>query len=137
MPRRAVVTAYALLLLIAVVAYREVEWWPLTSWKLFSFVRTGTLAEWEIVTVSGESEAVIPFRALPRGYRTFHRVVGHVHRGSQDERRAACAAWAGAARRLGRDVDAVRAYRLRVQVAKPGRPRAITSRVLAFECRPT
>lgn len=132
--RRSVRLAQAFLALLLVAALFEVEWWPVTGWRLFSSVRTGTQSEWEVVTVAGDTETPVPFGSLPRSYRSYSRVLAHVADRTAAERDAACAVWAEAARQRGAQVDAVRAYRLKVRIATSSRPRQVTSRTLTFEC---
>ena len=134
MLRQRVRVAQVFLALVLLAAVFEVEWWPVTGWRLFSSLRSGTESDWEVVTVAGDHEEVIAFGSLPRSYRSYHRVLAHVATGSPAEKRAACDVWADAARRRGAQVDAVRAYKLTVRIPTSARSRRITSRTLAFEC---
>jgi hypothetical protein len=92
------VVVYGLVGLLAVAAVAEAEWWPVSSMRLFSQVRTDTAVVWEVhlVGASGEDE-VLDVSSLGRGFRGAHHLVPRLAAMPAAERDAVCAAWADAA----------------------------------------
>ena len=62
---------YLFLALLVVCAVRGIEWWPLTGWKLFSHVRTGTHpspsggAGSAVLVISAQNTPICPSLSSP------------------------------------------------------------------------
>jgi hypothetical protein len=114
-----------------------IEAWPLTGWRLFSHLRTSTLVTWEASTIDPAGHArPLRFRELPRAYRNFTLVMKTFADQPPARQAAACADWAGAARAIGRPVEAVRLYRLTWDLSQREGERAqLVSRRLVYSCR--
>jgi hypothetical protein len=130
---------YGFLALFALCAARSIEWWPLTGWRLFSHVRTGTAYGWEVVTVDDAgAEHPLPIAALPRGYHGVLQVAGAFPRLPQATRDDICRAWASGVEALGQPVTDVRVYRTRSRVRTDfDRPPPTAERTARFDCAVT
>ena len=109
--RRAAV--YALIAAIVVCGLFEIEWWPLTGWKLFSSNRTPIAIVWKVETVddAGEIER-LDLTALGPTHVRARQLFGVWEELDHDERRAACMAWFDAARRRDPTVAGVQLTRV-------------------------
>lgn len=132
--RRVTYSAVGVLLLVALV---QVELWPLTAFRLFSDVRTGTRSSIELVAVGADGTRT-PIRLDPRNpvVVTTGRQYANVATAAPDEQRAMVRAWLTAA---GIDPATVADARLeRVGLAMD--PRTLdwdeTSRTLLVEVDP-
>lgn len=67
--------------------------WPLTSWQLFSAVRTADQMGWRAAAVVDGEEVTIPFAEMGRAYRGSHAVLNGLARASDGRRRAVCDSW--------------------------------------------
>jgi hypothetical protein len=115
-----------------------IEAWPLTGWRLFSHLRTSTLTTWQAQTVDVAGRATpLRFGQLPRAYRNFALIMKNFVAQPPGEQAAACADWAQAARDEGRQVQAVRIYRLQWDLSQRVDDRARpTGRRLVYSCEP-
>ena len=97
---RAVV--YGLLGVLALAAALEAEWWPVSSMRLFSQVRSDSAITWEVRLVGptvdgGRAEEVLDVASLGRAFRGAHHLVPDLAGMPADQRDAVCHAWAEAA----------------------------------------
>lgn len=136
LPRRARWVAYGLVALLALSVVAQVEWWPLSSFRLFSQARTGTATSWRIALVDAEgAEHPLPFDQLPRGFRGSHHLAPTLRGLRPDRRDAVCRAWADAARdRLGIVAAQVRVYRVTGRVPTGHGPTPTATRTLSVAC---
>jgi len=133
--RRARWVAYGLVGLLAFSTIAGVEWWPLSSFRLFSQARTGTAVSWQVAVVDGAGEEhVLPFDQLPRGYRGSHQLAPTLRRLSPRRRDAVCRAWAAAAGRLAVEAGEVRVYRVTGRVPTGHGPGPAPTRTLSVTC---
>lgn len=136
LPRRARWVAYGLVALLALSVVAQVEWWPLSSFRLFSQARTGTATTWQVALVDATgAEHPLSFDRLPRGYRGSHQLAPTL-RGLPGERRdAVCRAWADAAAdRLAIVATEVRVYRVTGLVPTGHGPTPPATRSLSVTC---
>jgi hypothetical protein len=119
---RAVVGGLTGLLLLAGAV--EAEWWPVSSMRLFSEVRTGVSTGYEVF-VAG---ARVDVAELGRPYRGAHHLVPDMVAMAPGERDEICRAWSGGAGEV--RVDLVRR---RVPTGSGEPAREIERRVL-FTC---
>lgn len=97
-PRRARLVCYGLVGLLVFSVVTQVEWWPLSSFRLFSQARTATATSWEVALVDDAgAERTIPFGRLPRSFRGYSHIAPALRRLPPAERDAVCRAWADAA----------------------------------------
>ena len=114
---RAFVAAY--LAAFALCGILVIEAWPLTSWRLFSHLRTPRVLGWQATTVSSTGrEAPIRFGGLPAPYRHLPLIMRDYATKPPAQQDAICRAWAQAARRRGRDVAGVRIYRTTIDLRR-------------------
>lgn len=127
--------AYAFLAAFVACAALGIESWPLTGFKLFSQVRTGTVAGWQVTTVDHDGhEQPVDFDVLPRGYHGWLQLVGTFPRISARQRHAVMSEWAAAVARRGVEVAAVRVYRTHQRVRTDfDRPPPPVERTLQYE----
>ena len=92
----------ALVALLAVAAAVDAEWWPVSSMRLFSQVRSDSAVSWEVRLVGGSgTEEVLDVASLGRGYRGAHHLVPELAGMPAADRDAVCHAWAEAAAAAG------------------------------------
>lgn len=136
-PRHA--RAFVALLLAALVlcAVTSVNAWPLSSWRLFSSLRSDRQTSWQAVAVDASGRAQdYPIASSAHGYRGFGHIVSGFPKRSDTRRDAICAAWlSGATTQFGPSTEFLRIYRLdwlvsRRQGDRAGAPR----RTLAWIC---
>ena len=88
----------------------EVEAWPLSGFRLFSQVRTGTEVRWELVAVDAVgAERPVDLASMGRGFRQSLHQLPALAVGPVAAREAACEGWFGAAGAS--DPAAFRVYR--------------------------
>ena len=135
-PRRARWVAYGLVGLLAFSVVTQVEWWPLSSFRLFSQPRTGTATSWQVVLVDDAgTEHPLPFDRLPRGFRGSHQLAPTLRSLPASRRDAVCRAWAdAAAARLGTVATEVRVYRVTGRVPTGHGTDPPTTRALSVTC---
>jgi len=93
------------------------EAWPLTAFRLFSVARDDTRTSWEARTVDAAGvETPFDQQDLPLGYRLAEWPLSEFPSSSDATRAAVCRGIAKGARDAGRDVAAVRVYRLRERI---------------------
>lgn len=131
--RLARVCCYGFLAAFLGCAALGVECWPLTGFELFSRVRTGVVAGWQVTTVDhAGAERPLDFAALPRGYRGWFQTAGRLSAMGEARRDAVLRDWARAARAHGVDVASVRVYRtaepVRTDYRRPPPPATRTLR---------
>lgn len=130
--------AYAFLAALITTSAAGVEQWPFTGWRLFSGVRTGVTAGWQVVTVDpvDDAETTVDFAALGRGFRGASWRLADFPAMTATGRDAVCRAWADAVTAAtGEEIAAVRVYRTRRAVATDAdRPSPAPSRTLRYEC---
>lgn len=135
-PRRARPVCYLLVTLLAVCALTGTEWWPLSSFQLFSRARDGVTTRWEIALLEQSGrERQLPVASLPRSFRGAHHVLRTLGQLPAAERDTVCRAYAQAgADHLGLGATEVRVYRVvDVPGGDAGDPRR-TRRTLALAC---
>ena len=123
LPRRARWVAYGLVGLVVLSVLAQVEWWPLSSFRLFSQARTGIATSWQVALVDDAgAEHPLPFDRLPRGFRGSHQLAPTLRGLPASRRDSVCRAWADAAAdQLGTVASEVRVYRVTGRVpAGPG-----------------
>ena len=107
--RRARLVTYGLVLALLFTAAAEAELWPLTAYRLFSEVRTGTTVSLDLVAATAEGDVVVQpgDRAAPlvTTTRQYQDLAG----ATPDRRREMVTAWLGLA---GIDPGTVRSVRL-------------------------
>ena len=92
------VVVYGLLALLAIAAAFDAEWWPVSSMRLFSQVRSDSAVTWEVRLVGPRgTEDVLDVASLGRGFRGAHHLVPELAAMAPSERDAVCRAWAEAA----------------------------------------
>ena len=113
-----------------------IEAWPLTGWRLFADARRAHQVTFAAVTVDAAGrERPIPFADLPIRFRGNVQVLKGFARLPAASQAAVCQAWADAVRARGGQVEAVRIYRLDVDVSRRlGDRGAPPARTLAFTC---
>ncbi|MDQ5833599.1 MAG: hypothetical protein M3550_11170 [Actinomycetota bacterium] len=89
------------------------EPWPLTSFRLFSHLRTDAQRGWNAAAVSdGGAEQAYPIANADGGYRNFGFQVADFESADDAQRDAVCRAWVAAGPQVvGHEVDEVRLYR--------------------------
>jgi hypothetical protein len=96
------VVVYGLVALLAIAAAFDAEWWPVSSMRLFSQVRSDAAVTWEVRLVGPRgSEEVLDVAPLGRSYRGAHHLVPELAAMAPGERDAVCRAWAEAAAAAG------------------------------------
>lgn len=137
-PRWAI--AYISFVVAAVIAagLLRIEAWPLTGWRLFSYVRIDNQKSWQAVLVEGGSEHEIPFGQMSAAYAGHVHVLNGFPKMAPPERAAVCAAWAGALRELDREAEEIRIYRIEWRLSERMGSRAAAPhlRVLTHVCKP-
>lgn len=135
-PRRARWVTYGLVALVAFSVLAQVEWWPLSSFRLFSQARTATATSWQVALVDATgAEHALPFDRLPRGFRGSHQLAPTLHALPDDRRDAVCRAWAlAAADRLDIVAAEVRVYRVTGRIPVGHGPTPAPTRTLAVTC---
>jgi hypothetical protein len=127
--------AWGFLAVLLATASLGVEAWPFTGFRLFSHVRSGTTAAWQVVAIESGHEVPVNVASLGRGFRGVDWVLARFGSMSQHEREKVCAAWEDALRSKGRNVSGLRIYRttrrVRTDFDVPPPPAA---RTLRYEC---
>ncbi|GIJ00208.1 hypothetical protein CLV28_1922 [Sediminihabitans luteus] len=133
---RARVVTYGLVGVLVVGALAKVEVWPLTSFHLFSAVRTGTSVGLELVAVAddGSRAPVVLDPAHPVLVTTAHEF-GDLPGATPADQRRMVAAWLDAAHVDPADVSAVRLERVH-RLADPDGVWHEDARELVTEVRP-
>ena len=91
------VVVYGLLALIALTVVANAEYWPLSSFRLFSRPRGPVEIRWQLVEVESDgTEAVVDFSDLGRTYRSGAHLLRTFPSASAADRADACAAWESA-----------------------------------------
>ena len=136
LPRRARWVAYGLVGLLAFSVVTRVEWWPLSSFRLFSQARTGVATSWQVAVVDDAgAEHPLPFDRLPRGLRGAHQLAPTLRGLPASRRDAVCRAWAdAAAARLGLVATEVRVYRVTGLVPTGHGTSPASTRTLSVTC---
>ena len=92
------IVVYGLVTLLALAAALDAEWWPVSSMRLFSQVRSDSAVSWEVRLVGpGGVEEGLDVASLGRGFRGAHHLVPELATMSDGDRDAVCRAWAEAA----------------------------------------
>lgn len=138
-PRRARLVTYGLVGLLVFSVVAQVEWWPLSSFRLFSAARTATATSWQVALVDeAGAEHVVAFGRLPRGYRGSHQLAPELRTLPVSDRDAVCRAWADAAAdRLGVVAGEVRVYRVTGRVPTGHGAVPAPTRTLSVTCAGT
>lgn len=141
-PRWARGVALVVLALVAVAFLVPVKFtfWPITSWELFSRVRSSDARSYQVAIVDADGEeAPLPFSRLGRGHRRWLFVARTLPSSTGAERAAICRSWAdAAAAELGPDAVAeVRVYRTVLRAAdRIQDPPSLVERDLYLTCEP-
>lgn len=111
------IVVVAVLVVFAVAFFKPVKftYWPVTSWQLFSGIRTAEQSDWLITSVAVDgTEARIPFEDMGPDQQRWLLVARSLPSRSDAARRTICEEWADVARAgLGDDAVAeVRVYRV-------------------------
>ena len=89
------------------------ELWPLTRWHLFSALRQPVQVGWRAVTVDAAGrETPLPVGQLPLAYRGAPLLVGRFDKLTPAEQASLCDSLIVGVRSLGRNVHALRIYRV-------------------------
>lgn len=122
---------YVFLLAVIGCGLFEIEAWPLSGFRLFSQVRTGTEVRWELVTVDATgAEAPADLSGMGRGFRQSWHLLPHLADAPADEQAKACAGWFAAAP----DAVALRAYTSTFEREHPDDVPVLRHRYLRMEC---
>ena len=139
-PRLARPFVATLLAAMVLCATFAVEPWPLTSFKLFSEVRTDERTAWRATTIdaSGE-EATYPLGALPLGFRGFGFTMSEFVAADSERQAELCRTWIDAADELvGREAVGVRIYQRSWRLSERSGDRADPgTETVAHVCTPT
>jgi hypothetical protein len=93
---------YGLVALLGIAAVVDAEWWPVSSMRLFSQVRSDSAVSWEVRLVGPNgTEEILDVASLGRGFRGAHHLVPELAAMSAADRDAVCRAWAEAAAAAG------------------------------------
>lgn len=132
--RRVTWSAVGVLLLVAAV---QLELWPLTAYRLFSEVRTGTSSSIDLVAVAADGTRT-PVRLDPRNpvVVTTGRQYAHVRTAEPARQREMVRAWLGAAGIDPGEVAEVRLEQVVLQMDPDTRERQETDRRLLVEVSP-
>jgi hypothetical protein len=116
--------------------FAGLEAWPLTAFRLFSVARDDTRTSWEARTVDrAGDETSFDQQDLPLGYRLAEWPLSEFPGSSDATRAAVCRGIAEGARDAGREVAAVRVYRLRERIDRvDGDWEVTTNPELYHEC---
>ncbi len=107
----------AFLGVVMLFGFADREAWPLTAFRLFSVARDDTRTSWEARTVDrAGDETSFEQQDLPLGYRLAEWPLSEFPGSSDATRAAVCRGIAKGARDAGREVAAVRVYRLRERI---------------------
>ena len=136
---RARLVTYGMVAVLAVCVLAGAEWWPFSSFRLFSQARTAATTSWQVVVVDeAGTEHAIPFGRLPRSYRGVHHLAPGLPRLPPARRDAVCRAWAGAGDdELDVQATEVRVYRIDGRLPAGGGPATVVSRTLSTTCART
>jgi hypothetical protein len=105
------VLVYGFLAVLVVAAMFRLEWWPVTSWRLFSGVRGNIVYGWEVRSVDADgSEHLVRFSQLPRAYSGWYQLAQQFPHMEADGRADVCASWLHAVQTAGEDAVGVRVY---------------------------
>jgi hypothetical protein len=127
--------AWAFLAVLLATASLGIEAWPFTAFRLFSHVRSGTVAGWEVVAVESGAEVPVDLASLGRGFRGGDWVLARFGSMTARERADVCAAWEEALADAGRVVSDVRIYRTARSVRTDfDRPPPPVTRTLRYSC---
>jgi len=131
-PRRAVrIAVYAFLVAIVLCGALEIEAWPLSAFRLFSTVRTGTQVRWELAAVDDAGlETPADVAAMGRGFRQSVHLLPTLAAASAAEQDQACEDWLEADRGARR----MHVYRSVYVAEQPGAPSVLQSRAQQFVC---
>jgi hypothetical protein len=114
-----------------------VNGWPMSSWRLFSALRSDRQTSWQAVAVdSSGDEHDFPVASMPRGYLGFRRIMAGFSRRPAGGRDAICGVWLqGATQRFGETTTLLRIYHLSWLVSdREGDRAAPPQRALAWTC---
>lgn len=109
--RAAKVIVISLLSLLIWSGFAGKEAWPLTSWRLFSRVRTAEQVSWAAVGVTGAGEHVIDFGSLPRPYHGAASILKTWPAMSPRDRLAVCRVWLTTMSDITPTLQGIRVYR--------------------------
>lgn len=132
---RARLVTYGLVILLATAVWQHTEAWPVTSYRLFSSVRTGTSSGLQLVAVSEDGTTQ---RVAPRGETvstTAHRY-GDLPGLAPEERRRLVRTWLLSADIDPETVRVVRLERVTRALDPDGGPAVETGRRIIIEVEP-
>ena len=128
--------AYGFVALLLVFVFRDQEWWPLTSWHLFSHVRSDITRSYEARTV-GHDGTVRPLRfaGLPNGAQLEDRLLPHIGTLPAARQASTCDAWLKLAQKRGDDAGGLRIYAVQRKLPRgDGMPGALVAQKLRLTC---
>ena len=132
---RARVVTYGLLAVLGLAAVTDTEWWPVSSFRLFSGLRRETKVSWQVVTVD-DSGVELPARVgrFGRSYRGAGHLVARLDPAGRGR---ACRTWLEAYRRRGvLPAGGLRVYRVvRRLPRREGHEAPVLRRHLVVSCR--
>lgn len=137
---RIVVVVVLGLLVVAFFKPVKFTFWPITSWQLFSGIRTAEQSDWLITSVAEDgTETRIPFEDMGPDQQRWLLVARSLPSRSDAARLTICRGWADVAREeLGAEaVTEVRVYRVVRRAAdRIQEPPEIVEQDLYLECAP-
>lgn len=113
---------YAFLAVFLVCGAREIEYWPLTGFRLYTEIRTEERPSTRVMALlaDGGSREVV-FVDLPFGYHSTNRLLSDFPDLTQDERDEICDAWVQPLREDGVEVVGVRVDEYVTDLGDPDR----------------
>ena len=130
------VFAYGFLALLLIFVFADLEWWPLTSWHLFSRVRSDTTSGYEVRTVGSDgSVRPLRFTGLPNGAQLQNRLLPHIGTLPKARQASTCDAWLELAQKRGDDAVALRVYAVQRELPRgDGKPGKLVAQHLRLTC---
>lgn len=130
------VFAYGFVALLLAFVFRDQEWWPLTSWHLFSHVRSDVERSYEVRSVSRDGTVrPLRFAGLPNGAQLEDRLLPHIGALPASRQATTCKAWLELAQKRGDDAVGLRIYLVQRKLPRDdGKPGALVAQQLRLTC---
>jgi hypothetical protein len=132
---RARVVTYGLLLVLAFGVWNHVEAWPVTSYRLFSGLRTASASSWVLVAVESDGD-LAPVRLRGDTIATTAHQFGDLVDMDEDARRERVGEWLELAGMDPGTVEVVRLDRVTLRLDPDGGPPVETGRRTVVEIVP-
>jgi hypothetical protein len=125
------------LAVFVVCGFLNLDAWPLTGWRLFSHLRQDHQVGWQAYAVDAAGrETPIAFARLGPAYQGSSLILREFASLPEPRQLQLCDTWGQAVRLAGRQVLAVRVYRVEWDESRSrGRRERAPSRTAAYECR--